>query len=292
MFSGSLSGGTYVATFNGWSDDGATTTLIDCLDGSASSQPIGRGTDAVCVSNTLYLASKDFGVRDRLWSEGKRGKRAYSVTGGEGVAIDFGAPVATYGTAGLTAYGTGLAYRGSGTPGATFYAGEGDTVRLDLAATPQSGMMLDAYTAIAGTLSQSGSAWTLTMPAGDVSIYATFAKLTAYDIWAAANGVSGAWDATDASGIHNVFRYAFDKPTGAFTDPPLLSISFDASGNPLVLTPPLDPSATGFDLSILAYDALTNAVPSAAWPLSPTGTNAIPASASPSRFFRLKAAER
>ncbi len=117
-------------------------------------------------------------------------------------------------------------------------------------------------------------------------------SLSPYELWSAANGVVGTWDATDASGIHNVFRYAFDKPTGAFTNPPLLDISFDASGNPLILTPPLDPSATGFDLSILAYDALTNAVPSATWPLSPTGTNAIPASASPSRFFRLKATEQ
>lgn len=47
VFSGSLFGGTYVATFNGWSDDGAATTFIDCLDASASAQPIGRGEDAV-----------------------------------------------------------------------------------------------------------------------------------------------------------------------------------------------------------------------------------------------------
>ena len=116
--------------------------------------------------------------------------------------------------------------------------------------------------------------------------------LTAYDLWAAENGIVGPWNATDASGIHNVFRYAFDNPSGAFTNPPLLSISFDASGNPVVLTPPLDPSATGFDLSILAYDALTNAVPSATWPLSPDGTNAVPGAVLPARFFRLGAVEQ
>ena len=43
-----------------------------------------------------------------------------------------------------------------------------------------------------------------------------------YETWAAANGVAGAWDATDASGIHNVFRYLFDVPAGAITNPPLL----------------------------------------------------------------------
>ncbi len=287
VFSGSLSGGTYVGTFNGWSDDGATTTLIDCLDASASSRPIGRGVDAACVSNTYYLASKDFSNGERLWSEGKRGKRAYSVTRGEGVTIDFGAPAATYGTAGITAYGTGLAYRGSGTPGATFYAAQGDAVRLDLAATPPSGMMLDAYAASAGTLSQSGDVWVLTMPAGDVVISATFAEASAYDIWAAANGVAGAWDATDASGIHNVFRYIFDVPTGAITNPPLLSISFDASGNPVIHTPPLNPAASGFDISILASDDLTG-TGATTYPLDPSGSTTIPQNGNATRFFRLQ----
>ena len=45
----------------------------------------------------------------------------------------------------------------------------------------------------------------------------------------------GAWDAAaDALGIHNVFRYLFDTPTGAITNPPLLSISFGAFGNPVI----------------------------------------------------------
>ena len=48
-----------------------------------------------------------------------------------------------------------------------------------------------------------------------------------------------------------MFRYLFDIPTGAITNPPLLSISFDASGNPVIHTPPLNPSATDFDISIL-----------------------------------------
>ena len=111
--------------------------------------------------------------------------------------------------------------------------------------------------------------------------------IASYAAWAAASGVSGAWDETDALGIHNVFRYAFDKPFGAFTNPPLLSITFDASGNPVVLTPPLV-NGEGFDLSILATDTLAGDNP-ATYPLDPSGTNAIPASAAPSRFFRLRA---
>ena len=174
VFSGSLSGGTYVATFHGWSDTGAETTLIDCLDASGSAQPIGRGYDAACVSNTYYLTNKNFSNGERLWSAANRGKRAYAVTAGEGVAIDFGAPSATYGTAGLAAYAPGIVYREIGTPGAMFYAAEGDAVRMDLAATPPSGMMLSAYVASAGTLSQSGNAWTLAMPGENVVISATY----------------------------------------------------------------------------------------------------------------------
>ena len=111
---------------------------------------------------------------------------------------------------------------------------------------------------------------------------------TAYDIWASANGVTGAWDATDANGVHNVFRYAFDKPAGAFTNPPLLSIHFE-NGEPVVLTPPLV-NTNGYTFGILAYDALTNANPSAFWLLSPDGTNAVPGNL-PARFFRLGAEE-
>ena len=115
-------------------------------------------------------------------------------------------------------------------------------------------------------------------------------ETTGYAAWATDNGVTGAWNATDALGIPNVFRFAFDKPSGAFADPPLLSISFNATGNPVILTPPLV-NGDGFDFAILATDTLDGDNP-ATYPLAPSGTNAIPATASPSRFFRLKAAEQ
>ena len=186
VFSGSLFGGTYVATFNGWSDDGAATTLIDCLDASTSAQPIGRGTDAECVSNTLYFASKDFSNGERLWSEGTRGGRAYTVTGSEGVALDFGTPSASYGGSGLAVHPAGLAHGGA------LYAEAGATVALSPAftGTPPAGKKHDGFAASAGELAQSGEAWVLTMPAGDVSITATFADTV--EISFDANGGSGA----------------------------------------------------------------------------------------------------
>ena len=286
VFSGSfprLVNSTYAGSLWGWNDDGAEVTLIDCLDASETHKPIGIGpNDPVCVSNTYSLASRFYPL-DNRWSDDKRSRRAYSVTASEGVELDCGEPLRTYGASGLAFYPVGIEY------GGTLYAASSNSVALSLAftGTPPAGKKHDSFAASAGELAKSGDAWVLTMPAGDVAISATFAELTAYDIWAAANDISGAWDETDALGVHNVFRYAFDKPFGAFTNPPLLSITFDASGNPVVLTPPLV-NGEGFDLSILATDTLAGDNP-ATYPLDPSGTNAIPASAAPSRFFRLRA---
>ena len=108
-------------------------------------------------------------------------------------------------------------------------------------------------------------------------------------------GVKNKIDAADASGIHNVFRYLFDVPTGAFTNPPLLAISIDASGNPVIHTPPLNPSATGFDISILASDTPVAVAQQrdppgvVAYPLDPSGETTIPKTSAPARFFRLLA---
>ncbi len=130
--------------------------------------------------------------------------------------------------------------------------------------------------------------WTRPVTAADGFTY--YVAATGYEIWAAANDVAGTWNATDANGIHNVFRYAFDKPTGVFTNPPLLSISFDANGNPVILTPPLA-NAEGFDLSIRATDSPDGAN-GQIYPLNASGETAIPASGKKSRFFRLRAVER
>ena len=120
----------------------------------------------------------------------------------------------------------------------------------------------------------------------------TFTRPTCtYAEWAAASGITGAWNATDALGVHNVFRYAFDVPEGPVTNPPLLSIVFGAGGTPVVLTPPLV-NGEGFALSILATEDVAGSSNAVDYALAPSGTNAIPASAAPSRFFRLKAEER
>jgi hypothetical protein len=111
-----------------------------------------------------------------------------------------------------------------------------------------------------------------------------------FDDWAASNGIVGAWDATDASGIHNVFRYAFDIPGGSVTDPLLLSITFDADGRPVILTPPLA-NGGGFDISIRATDTPVGEG-DATYPLDPSGDTVIDEPAKSARFFRLQATKK
>ena len=112
--------------------------------------------------------------------------------------------------------------------------------------------------------------------------------ISGYDAWAEENGLSGAWDATDANGIHNVFRYAFDKPTGDFA---LLGIEFNDAGKAVVVTPPLV-NGEGFALSILATDRCDGEGAAAtSYPLDPSGKTTIDETVSGSRFFRLKAQE-
>ncbi|GEM_PF-1589302 len=110
-----------------------------------------------------------------------------------------------------------------------------------------------------------------------------------YELWSAASGL-GAWNATDASGIHNVFRYAFGKPTGAFTDPPLISISFE-NGQVVITTPPLV-NTEGFTFSILATDTPDGTDASATYSLNASGKTVIDETGKTKRFFRLKAKEK
>ncbi len=110
-----------------------------------------------------------------------------------------------------------------------------------------------------------------------------------YTPWASAFDL-GAWNATDACGVHNIFRYAFDKPVGAFTKPSLISISLEG-GQPVVHTPPLV-KTEGYTFSILATDTLDGAGASTAYALDPSGRTPIPASDNPARFFRLRVEER
>ena len=110
-----------------------------------------------------------------------------------------------------------------------------------------------------------------------------------YENWAAANGVAGAWDATDASGIANVFRYVFNVPAGAFTNPPLLDIAI-AGGNAVVITPPVS-NTVGFAVSVVESSDVAGAAVTARKSLDATGRTVFPMGSSASRFYRLSVTE-
>ena len=131
--------------------------------------------------------------------------------------------------------------------------------------------------------------WNQPVTAADGNVWYLKAPSVSYGDWAATNSI-GAWNATDALGIPNVFRYVFNKPTGAIANPPLLSISFNTNGNPVIHTPPVVYD-DGFTLSILATDDLNGTGP-ATFSLVPSGETEIPATTAPARFFRLKAAKQ
>ena len=113
------------------------------------------------------------------------------------------------------------------------------------------------------------------------------AAVAAYSTWATDNGVTGTWDAVDANGIANVFRYAFDVPQGEIDDPPLLDITFNAQGKPVIKTPELVKS-TGFTFSIVASDNVDGTGNRVTYVLNQSGETVVDEQASGKRFFRLK----
>ena len=125
---------------------------------------------------------------------------------------------------------------------------------------------------------------------GESSLCPWCGVVPAYFAWAATNGISGAWNAKDADGIPNVFRYLFNHPTNTFDDPPLLSLEFDTDGHLLAKTPQVM-NTNGFDFSLSAVDAPAWSSPTN-HPLSPSGSTPLtnePPPASSTRFFRLQA---
>ena len=111
-------------------------------------------------------------------------------------------------------------------------------------------------------------------------------SLTGYAAWAAVNGLGAADAVTD--GQPNLIRYAFDKPTGAFS--PFTGISFNASGKPVVTLRPLV-NTDGVTVKVLSTTDLTD------WShpevrtltISDNGTLIFDHATDPQRFYRLKA---
>ncbi len=167
LFDGSISEAEHAATFWGWSDSGANALICDCADLSSVSYPIGLGAGTVCVTNTYYTNPEKTSGTYRPWSSG--GKLAHKIIQGDEAILDFGEPTATYAISRITAYETGMSYAG------TRFAAAGETISLTLSPSDVSPDFTSVFDVTAGTLAKNGSAWTLTMPDEDVTVFAWLA---------------------------------------------------------------------------------------------------------------------
>ena len=160
VFDGKITGTpTQSGCFVAWGTSGLTITdsIAAPQEGTAFSGGVfcHRGNGSPTLTNCYYLTAP----------ADMQGKRAHSVTAGGGVTLDFSQSTAAYSVSGITAYASGLMY------GDTFYAGEGETVALNLTADPWEGYET-TFSASAGTLAEAGTGWALTMPAEDTVISA------------------------------------------------------------------------------------------------------------------------
>ena len=137
--------------FVGW--NAGSITIKDCLY-NPSLQTVSNNNSATFARNWSETPTNSYYVRS-LGAE--QGQQAYAIAAGNNVTIDYGAPVTNYDASGLAAYANGLMCDG------VFYAGEGESVTFSLSGA-------DDFRASAGTLTKSGSNYSLTMPAGDVVI--------------------------------------------------------------------------------------------------------------------------
>ena len=89
--------------------------------------------------------------------------------------------------------------------------------------------------------------WTLAaMPECDIELIVEYEPPTAYEAWAAENGITGAWNET-SGGIYNVFRYVFGQPTDDF---PLIT-GIDVGESEVVITTPAVANSDGVTVSVV-----------------------------------------
>ena len=151
----------------GWSDRG-TPTLENCLEKGtytniSSMHPMGLQGGSGTITNCYYVTPQIGSPSNACSVSGA--KQARTISAGEGVIISsLGEATATSVDGGITAYSKGIKYDG------TYYAGNGETVSLELSHGSKTGYAFSQYVASAGTLSGT----TLTMPDTDVTISAVW----------------------------------------------------------------------------------------------------------------------
>ena len=177
-FTGKLLGANtnYVGGLVGFTDsrNSATVSFTNCvfhpqqvtMSGSGSqtfARWFGESSGSVIIGDNCYY-SQTLGAA--------QGKLMRSITGDDYVTVAFSGNATTYERSGINAYSVGIVYDN------TLYAGNGETVSLNLSCTPPSGYVCSGYTTSAGTLTGSANPYTLTMPNEDVTIQAMLEQLT------------------------------------------------------------------------------------------------------------------
>ncbi len=146
--------------FIGWTGSNKTVTITDCLVdpaalaqgetmASGNSATFARGWNATTTATNCYFTDT-LGV--------VQGKQAHSIIAGQGVTVEMANSATEYETSGITAYGTGIMYKG------VLYAGVNDEVSLNLDGSD------DGYSVNAGTLTGEEDPFTLLMPDENVTI--------------------------------------------------------------------------------------------------------------------------
>ena len=127
--------------------------------------------------------------------------------------------------------------------------------------------------------------WTLAaMPECDIELIVEYEPPTAYETWAAENGITGAWNET-SGGIYNVFRYVFGQPTGDF---PLIT-GIDVGESEVVITTPAVANSDGVTVSVVESSDLAGETVTATKDVDASGSTEFTKSAETPRFYRLKA---
>ena len=112
-----------------------------------------------------------------------------------------------------------------------------------------------------------------------------YAQWGGYGAWADANGIAGAWDEKDASGIYNVFRYVFGRASGNAG-----ITGIDVGESTVMITTPAVANSDGVTVSVVESSDASGAAVTATKAVDAAGsTEFTKDSTAGSRFYRLKA---
>jgi hypothetical protein len=160
----------------GYTQNGATVNLTNCLySPSALTLSVNAYNPRVFVSGDVAGNLTNCYYNDvaaAATALGKDGKQMRSIAGDANVTVAFSGQATTYDMSGISAYSVGLVYD------STLYAGQCDTVSLNLACTTPPGYIFSGFSASAGTLTGTANPYTLTMPNANVTLQAIIESLS------------------------------------------------------------------------------------------------------------------